>query len=345
MRLHLTSLNDLSPFLKRAVEHLLEPLSSWDNFIFAISYGVRGFIDLHSKLAWLYLLSSIFIAWLLYVLGQKRELIPERTSFLNFIFPSAIYRHPSAKVDYKFVAIDSSIQLLLYMPFITGLSIVVYKGLVYFLTEVLSLAPLYTSGSEGTIITFLAVVLLGDLVFFVSHYLMHKVPFLWHFHKVHHSAAVLTPITVHRVHPVESLVNGIVAAIFSAVMASTYTVVSENHANLFTIWGVNIITFSFFLCAHQLRHSHIWLSFGPFLNVIFISPAQHQIHHSVDPKHLNKNFGYMLAIWDACIGSLYTPRCRETLRYGLPDGEDKEFSTVAKLYFLPFAKSVRGLFT
>ena len=41
-----------------------------------------------------------------------------------------------------------------------------------------------------------------ELGYWLNHYVPHRVPFLWEFHKVHHSATVLTPLTNFRVHPV-----------------------------------------------------------------------------------------------------------------------------------------------
>ena len=49
----------------------------------------------------------------------------------------------------------------------------------------------------------------------------------------------------------------------------------------------------------------------------FISPAQHQVHHSTDEAHFNKNYGTWLAIWDWMGGSLYVTGQKETLRFGL----------------------------
>jgi sterol desaturase/sphingolipid hydroxylase (fatty acid hydroxylase superfamily) len=241
--------------------------------------------------------------------------------------------------DYKYAAVDLSIKLILYMPLVSGLSMLVYKTCLYFLPRPSS----SLSTPEATLITFLFAMLIADLVVFLSHYLMQAVPSLWHFHQVHHSAEVLTPITVYRIHPVEDAVNGILSAAVSALVASTYTVLSNQDVSPFALFGVDIISLSFFLFGNALRHSHIWLSYGPWLSWIFISPAQHQIHHSIDPKHWNKNYGYMFAIWDACIGTLYIPHCYEPLRYGLPDVDRADFSSVPKLYFLPFLKAFHGL--
>ncbi len=69
------------------------------------------------------------------------------------------------------------------------------------------------------------------------------------------------------------------------------------------------------------------------------SPAQHQIHHSKAPRHLDKNFGFIFAFWDVWFGSLYVPRAKEQIEVGLPDDQDEAYSSVLRLYALPFARS------
>jgi hypothetical protein len=67
-----------------------------------------------------------------------------------------------------------------------------------------------------------------------------------------------------------------------------------------------------------------------------VSPAQHQIHHSVDPRHQGRNLGGVFAIWDWLAGTLYLPREQPELRFGLGDGEEAAYQSVARLYFVPF---------
>ena len=55
----------------------------------------------------------------------------------------------------------------------------------------------------------------------------------------------------------------------------------------------------------NLRHSHINIKYWKWLEYIFISPAQHQLHHSIAQEHYDKNFGAALAIWDWLFGSLH----------------------------------------
>jgi sterol desaturase/sphingolipid hydroxylase (fatty acid hydroxylase superfamily) len=85
------------------------------------------------------------------------------------------------------------------------------------------------------------------------------------------------------------------------------------------ILGVNAFGFLFNLAGANLRHSEIWIHFGR-LEPWLISPAAHQIHHSQDPLHYDKNFGVCLAIWDRWWGTHYDPRKVMTrLHFGLKD--------------------------
>ncbi|MEK7763409.1 MAG: sterol desaturase family protein, partial [Nitrospirota bacterium] len=68
-----------------------------------------------------------------------------------------------------------------------------------------------------------------------------------------------------------------------------------------------------------------------------------QIHHSVDPRHWNKNFGVKLSVWDGLFGTHYHPGHPELLQVGLLDAAPREFETVRSLYVRPLEKSIRTL--
>jgi len=83
------------------------------------------------------------------------------------------------------------------------------------------------------------------------------------------------------------------------------------------VLGVDVVGFALAALGGNLRHSHVWLSYGPWLERWFISPAQHQIHHSRDPRDHDRNFGAGLAVWDWVFGSLSLAGPRRRLRFGL----------------------------
>jgi Fe(3+) dicitrate transport protein len=139
---------------------------------------------------------------------------------------------------------------------------------------------------------------------FVLHYAMHRVPILWRFHQIHHSATTLTPLTFFRIHPVESalyygrtiLTTGLVAGIFFWMFRESITP--------FEIMGVPALGYGLNVAFGNIRHSSMFLRFPVWLERWCISPAQHQIHHSIESHHWNRNYGTWLAIWDRWIGSL-----------------------------------------
>ena len=66
--------------------------------------------------------------------------------------------------------------------------------------------------------------------------------------------------------------------------------------------------------------SHIWISFGR-LEKVFISPAQHQLHHSVGNS--NSNLGSVLSIWDGVLGTRVYAREKKLLEFGLGPNEQR----------------------
>jgi creatinine amidohydrolase/Fe(II)-dependent formamide hydrolase-like protein len=103
-----------------------------------------------------------------------------------------------------------------------------------------------------------------------------------------------------------------------------------------TIFGLNVILFLFYVFGYNLRHSEIWLNYPAWLSNILISPAQHQVHHSSDPKHFDTNMGLIFAFWDRLFGTLYIPKGYEKLSYGISRKQPNPFNTVAEIYYKPF---------
>ena len=143
----------------------------------------------------------------------------------------------------------------------------------------------------------LAFFIAEDASRFGLHYTMHKVPLLWKLHQVHHSAHTLTPLTLHRVHPLEMALYYLRSILVFGLMAGSFTWALQSPATVWAFLGVDALGFIFNACAANLRHSGVYLSFG-WLERFFISPAQHQIHHSSALEHHDKNFGTCLSLWD-----------------------------------------------
>ncbi|MGA7773932.1 MAG: sterol desaturase family protein [Pseudolabrys sp.] len=162
-----------------------------------------------------------------------------------------------------------------------------------------------------------------ELGYWFNHWLSHKVPLLWEFHKVHHNAEVLTPLTNFRMHPVYTWVFTNILA-FSAAFANGFgNYMFGETAYQYAMSDTNIILVLFIHAYVHLQHSHMWIAFRGVLGRIFVSPAHHQVHHSANPKHFNKNFGSCHALWDWMFGTLYVPeKKREPLTFGFSGQPD-----------------------
>ena len=135
---------------------------------------------------------------------------------------------------------------------------------------------------------------------------------------MHHSAEVLSPLTNFRVHPLDTLVFYNILAL---VMGGTGGLVNYwlgRATPHFTIANSNVLTLVFFFLIGHLQHSHFWIAFTGVWGRLFLSPAHHQIHHSANPIHFDKNLGSCLGIWDWLFGTLYVPgKTREKLSFGV----------------------------
>ena len=95
--------------------------------------------------------------------------------------------------------------------------------------------------------------LFDDFSRFAVHFALHRIPALWDFHKFHHSAETLTPLTVTRAHPVEGLIFTARSALVQGVTIACFVFLFGNQVDLLTIFGVNIFVVTFHGLGSNLR--------------------------------------------------------------------------------------------
>lgn len=325
-------------FLERVAEYSLSAVSSWDAFTAAIGEIGGTFTRLTSGLAWPYLLASVTIAGVAYALSRKRDVL-SAPSFRAFLFPRSVYGHPSAMLDYRFYLVSALLNALLMFPMLAGISVLAGKMAKAFLIGYLAWKPVVTLSTPGLFAAALGFFLLHDFINYCAHLLLHKVPLLWSFHQVHHSADVLTPISAYRAHPLEFYVSAILRAPVIGLAFVFYENVPAQDLAVTTIFGVSLVGFLYGLSGPHLQHSHLPISYGPLLDRVLVTPIAHQTHHSLDPRHHNKNFGVKFALWDWLFGTLCLPDPHERLRFGLVGMKKDDFETVGKLYVGPFRRA------
>jgi sterol desaturase/sphingolipid hydroxylase (fatty acid hydroxylase superfamily) len=182
-----------------------------------------------------------------------------------------------------------------------------------------------------------------ELGYWVDHRLSHAIPFLWAFHRVHHTAEQLSPLTNFRVHPVDSIVYLNILALFIGLTHGALTYWLGSGLSQFSIANNNVILFVFMFLLIHLQHSHVWIPARGFWGRIIQSPAHHQLHHSTNSAHFNRNFGGCLAVWDWLFGTLLIPeKHRERLAFGVESEGENPHSVVGAV-IVPTARALTGL--
>lgn len=307
-----------------------------------VALGVLGQLwRPQSSVYWLYLCSAFVLALVVYVVGERRKgpLSPGRA--LSFCVPRRVYAHRSFRHDAAVFAINAVLYSFLLLGPITGASMLAATKTWAALHGWFGSPAQSLGGIPARLGLTLAVVMAADLGFFLSHYAQHKVPFLWEFHKVHHSAPVLNPLTVFRRHPVDVVLERGLTGILAGVVLGVFSHLSGGTLEPLEVLGVNVGLFIFLLCGFNLQHTHVRLSFGTRLEHVLISPASHQIHHSSDPRHADRNLGNIFALWDWLFGTLYLPGKDDRIHFGLQQGEERQYDSVWRLYFRPFLRAAR----
>ena len=136
----------------------------------------------------------------------------------------------------------------------------------------------------------LAVVVL-DFIIYWQHQVFHFVPILWRFHMMHHSDLDLDVSSGVRFHPVEIVISTVVKGV--AVMA-------------LGVAPLAVVAFEIVLNGTSLfNHSNVKipLSIEPILRWFVVTPDMHRIHHSVDPRETNSNYGFNVSWWDRLFGT------------------------------------------
>ncbi len=174
------------------------------------------------------------------------------------------------------------------------------------------------------LVQFAVFLVVSDLLQWCVHNLLHRVPVLWQFHKLHHSVHEMDWAANFRFHWMELVVyrsllyvpllwlGGDVAPLFAAAVFST-------------AWG-------------HFNHSNLRVDLGP-LGFVFNSPRMHLWHHDAsDEGGVAKNFGIVLSAWDWLFSTAYWPRERAPERIGYP-GDTEMPRNVWRQVAFPLARS------
>lgn len=284
-----------------------------------------------SRVFWPFLITTALLALWVYKRSRQGD-----KSFLKYLFPRDVWLGKSAILDYQMSVTNAVFRLFINAS--TLLPMAAVAALVSTLLE-WTLPSVHGDNWSRPVVTglyTLSVFVVGDFSRYFLHRLMHRIPALWVFHQIHHSASTMNPFTVYRVHPVESFLYGLRGTLSTGLVTGVFMWLFGTSLSGYDILGVNAIGITFNALGANLRHSHVWLSYGPIVEKIFISPAQHQIHHSRHPEHFDQNFGICLSLWDI-LGKSWTPAGKErAFDFGLDDESPTPDHGLLRTLWAPF---------
>ncbi|MDX1461164.1 MAG: sterol desaturase family protein [Xanthomonadales bacterium] len=313
---------------------------AWHQFERVLSYPLIS----TQRVYFLYVVAAIGFALLVY-LRTRRESSGTHTSpglkdFATFLFPRSVWSQPSAWLDVRYFFFHNFIWIGMFASLgiaVTQWSVVSVSDFLLGLND--GQAVFYTEHYFLGGIVYMFVLLAAiDFTAFLIHYAQHKVSWLWAFHKVHHSATVLHPLTNYREHPIDNLLYVVGTAWVTGAVGGLSNFLFGGTFRMPTIIGLSVLAFAFNFLAYNLRHSHIWLRWPGKLNYLFGCPAHHQVHHSCHPEHIDKNMAFMFPVWDLLFGTYCLPETNKDVKFGLGNGEEKDFNSCLGLYLVPFLK-------
>lgn len=170
----------------------------------------------------------------------------------------------------------------------------------------------------------LAIMMMDFIGAYLVHLIQHKIAWMWHFHKIHHTDTAVDATTALRHHPVESVFR--VVALLVAILAMGVP-----------IWMVMFYqSLSAFMS--QFNHANIhlpnWLDKG--LSWIIVSPDMHKVHHSRYQPETDSNYANIFSIWDRLLGTFVTVKDTTSLRYGLDEYLDERYQQIGPLLKTPW---------
>lgn len=291
------------------------------NEFFALEY----LTDPNKRLFWIYIISSIVLAIVYFYVGKKNTRV---------IMSSKLWLHPSAKLDYYYFFLSYFINIFLLVPFIVSAKTIAFSTNKFLFLHFDYFDNTIFSYSQIVLLYTITLFLVSDFTRYWLHRFLHTIPILWEFHKVHHSAKVLTPITFYRVHPVENFLFGLRYSLSIGFVTGIFIYFFGAMIDIYTVVGVNVFLFVFSIFGANLRHSHVPFSYFAFIEKWLMSPKQHQIHHS--RKHFDKNYGGFVSIWDRMFGSLQLSNEVPILKFGLRKNQMGDYTSLKSLIFRPF---------
>ena len=173
-------------------------------------------------------------------------------------------------------------------------------------------------------LTVILIFLLMDYAYWWWHWANHRLPFFWRFHNVHHTDLDMDVSTATRFHFGEMIFS--VGFLCLAVV-------------LFGVHAVLLLGFFISFEGATLFHHSNWrlpIRLERVLNLVFVTPRMHGIHHSIVERETNSNWGTIFCWWDQLHRTVRRDIPQDEITIGVAPYRDEQELTVGRLLVLPF---------
>ncbi len=194
---------------------------------------------------------------------------------------------------FYFLISSMLVQILTYLTFAPAHSILAFAPL----TETRAWI-----GGLPFLVQFLAIMFLTDLVQYWVHRAFHRVPWLWHFHAVHHSAQAMDWMAGARMHFLE------IVALRSLTVIPMFVLGFEpGPMNAYILVVYLYATFV---------HANVGWKF-PLIEKVLVTPRFHHWHHGIEKEAIDVNFAVHFPLLDRLFGTHHLPPDKWPEGYGI----------------------------
>lgn len=161
------------------------------------------------------------------------------------------------------------------------------------------------------------------------HYLLHKVPYLWKFHVIHHNDTQLDATSGTRHHPGDFVTRELFALIACIIIGAPMS---------YYFFYRFVTIFLGYLTHSNIKHP-VWID--KTIGLVFITPNMHKFHHHYQLPWTDSNYGNVFSFWDRLFKTL-TVDDPGKIRYGLDTliHEERNQENILFQLKLPFVKDI-----
>ena len=170
---------------------------------------------------------------------------------------------------------------------------------------------------------FFAGLLLLDGWMYVWHWLNHRVPLLWRFHRVHHSDPNMDVTTATRFHLGEHMISASLRLMLIPILG-------------LSIWQIVVYEMAVIAMTH-FHHANITLGRADrWLRCLVVTPDMHKVHHSRWQPETDSNYAVVLSIWDRLARTFRLSPDPHSIKFGLDEFDDAIWQSLKGMLRTPF---------